>query len=82
MCNPRMQAIKMHIPEYLRIRDLDHLRVDFSSNHACRNEKPAWNRIVAKRNSIAPSHLKEKPGGRSQNGSVVPTNAGSREAVQ
>ena len=72
----------MHIPAYLRSRDLGHLVVDLFSNHACRNENPAWNKIVAKRNSMAPSHLNEKPGGRSQNGSVVPTSAGSREAVQ
>jgi hypothetical protein len=72
----------MHPQEYPRSLDLDHVVVNRFSNHACRNENPAWNKTVAKRNSMAPSHLKEKPGGRSQNGNVVPTSAGSREAVQ
>jgi len=82
MCNPRRHAETRHIPAYLRSRDLGQLGVDLFSNLACRNENPAWNKTVAKRNSMAPNHLNEKPGGRSQNGSVVPRSAGSKEAVQ
>jgi hypothetical protein len=37
---------------------------------------------VARRNSIASNVLNENPGGFNQKGSVVPTMAGRRDAVQ
>jgi len=82
MCRPIMHAKTMHAPAHLRRWNLIHPVVNLTSNDASRNENPAWNKTVAKRNSMAPSHRNEKPGGRSQNGKVVPTSAGSSDAVQ
>ena len=63
-------------------RDFERIVVVLFSKCAWSKEKPVWQNKIAIRNFIASNALKENPGGLSQNGSVVPTRAGSKDAVQ
>lgn len=72
----------MHAPAYFSNRCFGHVEVALPSNIESRNENPAWHNRAARRNSMAAGKRNENPGGQSQNGSVVPTRAGSNDAVQ
>ena len=82
MFNPIRIAVNKQMIPINKSRDFDLTVVVLFSKYACSNEKPVWKNKIAIRNSIASNALKENPGGLSQNGSVVPTRAGSKDAVQ
>ena len=81
-CTPSKHAAMRHTLAAPRSRHAAHFAVSLCVNIASRNENPTCNSNAANRNSMALGQRIEKPGRQSQNGRVVPTSAGSREAVQ
>ena len=71
-CNPIIQTITINITANKSSLFLN-LLSDFFSLKKISNKNAAWKRAVAAKNSKAANHLNVKPGGYSQNGSVVPT---------